>query len=115
ARLLAIADLGVETYRAAAVAEAHRIARGNAEPPGVVGMDQDRRPPLLADRGRSLGEGGVEVVARGRRHEPERVLVVDLVDDREVIRQLRHARVVGAELRPVRLELELAGRRGKTV
>ena len=85
------------------------------EPSRVLGMDQHGRPPLLADRGRRLGEAGVQVVARRRRHQAERALVVRLVDDREVVRQLRHARVVGAELRPVRLELEPAGRRGIAV
>ena len=85
------------------------------EPCGIVGMEQRGRTPFLAPRGRHLGEARVQVMARRRRHEAERVLVAHLVDDREVVGQLRHARMVGPELLPVRLELEAARRRREAV
>src|SRR5262249_37525316 len=94
--------------RAALIADAHAFALVHAELAAIVGMDEDGRPALPRLRSPGLGEGRIEIVARRSRDEPERAIAVGFVDDVEEIGEARHARMVGADPRPIRLEMELA-------
>ena len=78
-------------------------------------MQLDRRAPLAVPRSRRLGEARVEIVARRRGHQAERVFVVRLLDDGEMVRQSGHPRGVPPYRGPVRAEAEPAVRMAETV
>src|SRR5262249_22781292 len=100
---------------AAGIADAHAGRILNAMARCGRRMDANARPLLLLAGGRCLAERAVEKVAGRRTDELEwkhlgRTLIVGaVVDDR------RHARMLGADALPVRLEAKPTLRLGKAI
>src|SRR5689334_17650259 len=81
----------------------------------VIGMDHDRRPTLLLERGWRLIKSWVEESPGRRRCKPEWMIYILLLDDCPMIRKRRHIGdrstpiwAAKRNVRPVGLEAELA-------
>ena len=69
-------------------------------------MDKRGRAALAGDARRRVVEAGVQERAGRRRDQPERPLRIAVVENREMVREGRHPRVLGTEGGPFGAEME---------
>src|SRR3954447_15593811 len=115
ALLHAVESAGVDDDASFVVADADAVAVADPERSKGLRVDERGGPSLAGDAGRRIVEARIQKRARRRRHESEWPLRVAIVDNREMIRKRRHARMLRSENGPVRAEMEFPIGVGKPV
>src|SRR5579875_2731370 len=115
AGLQAVEQPGMEPHFATLIAQSNEPALGNAEPSGILRVNERRRPPLAFARGRGFGEGGVQKLSGGRGDQAEWAFRRALLNHANMVGQLRKTGIIGTDRLPVGREVETAIRMAETV